>query len=247
MERDGARYYGPVHLGLGRAPDPRRAAPRLPLSATATARSPGKTPSPASITTSSAAPGRASARSTGTATARSSPGWPISWKATARQSLAQLNAEMQQAAEGLQFERAAQLRDQIRAAGQIVERQKVVSGKQEDQDVIAFAQDERTGEACVQVFFIRRGKLIGRENFVLDGRRRRAERRDGRRPSSSSSTTKRPTCRPDPAAQGPGRAGDHRAVAARQARRREGAAAGADRRARSTSCSRWPPRTPRRP
>jgi excinuclease ABC subunit C len=51
----------------------------------------------------------------------------------------------------------------------IVERQKIVSGKAEDQDVIAFAQDDRTGEACVQVFFVRRGKLIGRENFVLDG------------------------------------------------------------------------------
>ena len=83
--------------------------------------------------------------------------------------LAQLTGHMTAAAEQLQFERAAQLRDQIRAARQIVERQKVVSGKQEDQDVIAFAQDERTGEACVQVFFIRRGKLIGRESFVLEG------------------------------------------------------------------------------
>ncbi len=76
---------------------------------------------------------------------------------------------MAAAAENLQFERAAQLRDQIRAAQQIVERQKIVSGKQDDEDVIAFAQDERTGEACVQVFFVRRGKLIGRESFVLEG------------------------------------------------------------------------------
>ncbi len=83
--------------------------------------------------------------------------------------LDQLTGQMEKAAEALQFERAAQLRDQIRAARQIVERQKVVSGKQEDEDVIAFAQDERTGEACVQVFFIRRGKLIGRESFVLEG------------------------------------------------------------------------------
>lgn len=83
--------------------------------------------------------------------------------------LEQLQARMQFAAEHLQFERAAMLRDQIRAAQQIVERQKVVSGRQEDEDVIAFAQDERTGEACVQVFFIRHGKLIGRESFVLEG------------------------------------------------------------------------------
>jgi excinuclease ABC subunit C len=83
--------------------------------------------------------------------------------------LADLMSRMRAAAENLQFERAAMLRDQIRAARQIVERQKVVSGKQEDEDLIAFAQDPRTGEACVQVFFIRRGKLIGRESFVLEG------------------------------------------------------------------------------
>lgn len=83
--------------------------------------------------------------------------------------LAQLTERMLAAAENLQFERAALLRDQIRAATQIIERQKVVSGAQEDEDIIAFAQDARTGEACVQVFFIRRGKLIGRENFVLEG------------------------------------------------------------------------------
>ncbi len=83
--------------------------------------------------------------------------------------LARMQREMQEAAEALHFEHAAQLRDQIRAAQQIVERQEIVSGKAEDQDVIAFAQDARTGEACVQVFFIRRGKLIGRENFVLEG------------------------------------------------------------------------------
>ncbi len=83
--------------------------------------------------------------------------------------LAQLTQRMHAAAESWQFERAALLRDQIKAAQQIVARQKVVSGQQEDEDVIAFAQDARTGEACVQVFFIRRGKLIGRENFVLEG------------------------------------------------------------------------------
>jgi excinuclease ABC subunit C len=85
------------------------------------------------------------------------------------QVLDQLAQQMRRAADQLQFERAAQLRDQISSARQIVERQKVVSGKQEDEDVIAFAQDERTGEAVVQVFFIRRGKLIGRESFVLEG------------------------------------------------------------------------------
>ena len=81
--------------------------------------------------------------------------------------MAELHRRMEQAAERLQFERAAMYRDQIRAAERIVERQKVVSGRQEDEDVIAFAQDK--GQTCVQVFFIRRGRLIGRETFWLEG------------------------------------------------------------------------------
>ena len=81
--------------------------------------------------------------------------------------MAELHRRMMEAAERLQFERAAMYRDQIRAAERIVERQKVVSGRQEDEDVIAFAQDK--GQTCVQVFFIRRGRLIGRETFMLEG------------------------------------------------------------------------------
>jgi excinuclease ABC subunit C len=71
------------------------------------------------------------------------------------------------AAEGLQFERAAYYRDQLQAIERITEHQKVVSTDLIDQDVIAFAQDD--GNACVQVFFIRGGKLLGREYFVLEG------------------------------------------------------------------------------
>ena len=81
--------------------------------------------------------------------------------------MAELTQRMTLAAERLQFERAAMYRDQIKAARRIVERQKVVSGRQEDEDVIAFAQDK--GDACAQVFFIRRGRLIGRETFMLEG------------------------------------------------------------------------------
>ncbi|MCO6451699.1 MAG: excinuclease ABC subunit UvrC [Caldilineales bacterium] len=83
------------------------------------------------------------------------------------EALAELNGRMILAAERMQFERAAMYRDQIRSAERIVERQKVVSGKQEDEDVIAFASDK--GNACVQVFFIRRGRLIGRESFLMEG------------------------------------------------------------------------------
>jgi excinuclease ABC subunit C len=81
--------------------------------------------------------------------------------------LSRLQGEMQQAAEALRFERAAALRDQIRAIEHIVERQKVVSPEYIDSDVVALARSD--GDACVQVFFIRGGKLIGREYFMLEG------------------------------------------------------------------------------
>ena len=78
-----------------------------------------------------------------------------------------LERRMKSAADGLDFERAASLRDQLQAVQRIVERQKVVSTAGADQDVIAFAREG--GDACMQVFFIRGGKLLGREYFVLEG------------------------------------------------------------------------------
>ena len=80
---------------------------------------------------------------------------------------ANIREKLQSAAEGLEFERAAYYRDQLQAIERITEHQKVVSTELIDQDVIAFAQDD--GSACVQVFFIRGGKLLGREYFVLEG------------------------------------------------------------------------------
>ncbi len=81
--------------------------------------------------------------------------------------LSRLTLEMNQAAENLQFERAATIRDQIQAIEKIVERQKVVSSDYIDSDVIAMARSD--GEACIQVFFIRSGKMIGREYFLMEG------------------------------------------------------------------------------
>ncbi len=81
--------------------------------------------------------------------------------------LADLEAKMQAAAERWQFEQAAAYRDQLAAIRRVIERQKIVSTSMADQDVIAFARAD--GDACVQVFFIRGGRLIGREYFVLDG------------------------------------------------------------------------------
>ncbi len=81
--------------------------------------------------------------------------------------LSRLQEEMRVAANELQFERAAALRDQVNAIEKVVERQKIVSTEYVDSDVIAMARSN--GEACVQVFFIRGGKLIGREYFLLQG------------------------------------------------------------------------------
>jgi excinuclease ABC subunit C len=78
-----------------------------------------------------------------------------------------LKLEMELAAEELHYERAAALRDQIRAIENIVEKQKVVSPDYIDSDVLALARSD--GEAVVQVFFIRGGKLIGRDYYILEG------------------------------------------------------------------------------
>ena len=81
--------------------------------------------------------------------------------------LAELQSRMQTAAEEWKFERAALYRDQITAAKIVVERQDVVSPTMADQDVIALALQD--GDGCAQVFLVRRGKLIGRELFILEG------------------------------------------------------------------------------
>jgi excinuclease ABC subunit C len=78
-----------------------------------------------------------------------------------------LLARMQRAAEALEFEKAAEMRDQIASITQIIERQRIISGHLNDHDFIAVARED--GQACVQIFFVRGGKLIGREYFVLTG------------------------------------------------------------------------------
>ncbi len=81
--------------------------------------------------------------------------------------VSRLQREMSEAAEALNFERAAVLRDQLSSIERVVEKQKVITGDQSDSDVLALARAD--GEACVQVFFIRNGKLMGREYFILEG------------------------------------------------------------------------------
>ena len=87
--------------------------------------------------------------------------------------LARLRIEMEQSAEELQFERAAAIRDRIQAIEKVIVRQMVVSPEYQDSDVIAMARSD--GDACVQVFFIRSGKLIGREYFLMEGAEQAAD------------------------------------------------------------------------
>lgn len=83
--------------------------------------------------------------------------------------LDELRVEMTEAAEGMQFERAAQLRDQIQAMEAIYEKQRAASVGLEDRDVAAMVQ---AGDlACVQMFFVRAGRLQGQEHFMLEGTR----------------------------------------------------------------------------
>lgn len=78
-----------------------------------------------------------------------------------------LEERMKQAAENLEFEKAAELRDQIQSIHQVMAKQKIISADLEDQDVIAMARGQ--GETCMQIFFIREGKLNGREHFFMQG------------------------------------------------------------------------------
>ena len=81
-----------------------------------------------------------------------------------------LQSKMEQAAENLNFEDAARLRDRIQAVERILEKQRVINTEnQDDQDVIALASGD--DETCAQVFFFRAGKLVGREYFMMQGTR----------------------------------------------------------------------------
>ena len=85
----------------------------------------------------------------------------------AEEIVADLQAQMTSAAEALDFEQAAAFRDQVRAVERVTKQQKIALAVGKDEDVIALAREN--DDTCVQVFFIRQGKLIGREYFILDG------------------------------------------------------------------------------
>ncbi len=77
-----------------------------------------------------------------------------------------LDTEMRDAASTLEFEKAARLRDRLATVRRAIERQQMVAERSEDLDVIGIAQDEL--EASVQVFYVRRGRVVGRKGFVVD-------------------------------------------------------------------------------
>ncbi|HEV3153116.1 MAG TPA: excinuclease ABC subunit UvrC [Candidatus Baltobacteraceae bacterium] len=87
--------------------------------------------------------------------------------------LHRLQIEMTQAAETYNFETAARIRDRIVAVRRVTEAQKVVWRSRLDMDLIAVARAQ--GQACMQVFMVRGGKLIGQEHFILDGVHEQAE------------------------------------------------------------------------
>ncbi len=86
------------------------------------------------------------------------------------QIIRKLRQEMDEAAENLEFERAIRLRDRLQGVEEVLQRQKVITNEMVDQDVIAVVEDT-TGlnGACVQMFFIRGGKLIGQNHFLVEG------------------------------------------------------------------------------
>ena len=77
-----------------------------------------------------------------------------------------LTREMEGAAAEMKFERAAVLRDQIQALNTVRERQKIISTDEVDQDILGVVR--QGSDACVQLFFVRRGRLLGRESFFFD-------------------------------------------------------------------------------
>ena len=76
-----------------------------------------------------------------------------------------LEEKMNQASEDMEFERAIEYRELLNSVKQVAQKQKITSSGREDRDIIAMARDEQ--DAVVQVFFIREGKLIGRDHFHL--------------------------------------------------------------------------------
>ena len=80
-----------------------------------------------------------------------------------------LEIEMERAAENMDFEKAAAYRDRILAAQKLAEKQKISEAGDSDTDLDIIGLARGVNDACVQIFFVRNGKLVGRENFMFRG------------------------------------------------------------------------------
>lgn len=80
--------------------------------------------------------------------------------------ISELKAEMEKASLNLEFEKAADFRDKMLAAEKVREKQKIIVGNFENEDFISLYSDEK--DSCVQVFFLRDGKIVGREHFIFE-------------------------------------------------------------------------------
>jgi excinuclease ABC subunit C len=77
-----------------------------------------------------------------------------------------LQDDMSLASKNLEYEKAARLRDRLQSVAKAIEKQQIVGERNEDIDLVGIAQDEL--EAAVQVFYVRKGRVVGRKGFVLD-------------------------------------------------------------------------------
>ena len=80
--------------------------------------------------------------------------------------VAKLQVDMNKAAAALEYEKAARLRDRLQSVAKAIEKQQIVGEKSEDLDLIGIAQDEL--EAAIQIFYVRKGRVVGRKGFILD-------------------------------------------------------------------------------
>ena len=77
-----------------------------------------------------------------------------------------LESEMRAASDAMEYEKAGRLRDRLVAVGKAIEKQQMVTEKAEDLDCFALVEDEL--EAAIQVFYVRRGRVVGRKGFIVD-------------------------------------------------------------------------------
>lgn len=80
--------------------------------------------------------------------------------------VAKLQEDMARASAALEYEKAARLRDRLHSVTKAIEKQQIVGEKNEDIDLIGIAQDEL--EAAIQIFYVRKGRVVGRKGFILD-------------------------------------------------------------------------------